>query len=100
MLVSQPETRRGAVNAQTLDKELLKLSLSPIAAWLDDPEVTDILVYSSQHVYVRRRGGGLEGVGAASLSDADLMTAAKTIGRQMARRLDSREPILDARLPD
>jgi pilus assembly protein CpaF len=28
------------------------------------------------------------------------MTAAKTIGRQMARRLDSREPILDARLPD
>ena len=28
------------------------------------------------------------------------MTAAKTIGRQMARRVDSREPILDARLPD
>jgi pilus assembly protein CpaF len=88
------------VNAQTLDKELLKLSLSPIAAWLDDPEVTDILVYGSRHVYVRRRGSGFEGVGAAWFSDADLMTAAKTIGRQMARRLDSREPILDARLPD
>jgi pilus assembly protein CpaF len=28
------------------------------------------------------------------------MTAAKTVGRQMARRLDPREPILDARLPD
>lgn len=28
------------------------------------------------------------------------MTAAKTIGRHMARRLDQREPILDARLPD
>ncbi len=88
------------MNAQALDKELLKLSLSPIAAWLDDPDVTDILVYGSRHVYVRRRGGGFEGVGAAWLSDADLMTAAKTIGRQMARRLDSREPILDARLPD
>lgn len=88
------------MNSQALDTELLKLSLSPIAAWLDDPEVTDILVYGSRHVYVRRRGSGFEGVGAAWLSDADLMTAAKTIGRQMARRLDAGEPILDARLPD
>jgi pilus assembly protein CpaF len=28
------------------------------------------------------------------------MTAAKTIGRHMARRLDANDPILDARLPD
>ncbi len=88
------------MDAQALDKELLKLSLSPIAAWLDDPEVSDILVYGSRHVYVRRRGSGFTGVSASWLSDADLMTAAKTVGRQMARRLDSREPILDARLPD
>ncbi len=88
------------MNAHALDNELLKLSLSPIASWVDDPEVTDILVYGSRNVYVRRRGGAFEGVGATWFSDADLMTAAKTIGRQMARRLDSREPILDARLPD
>ncbi len=88
------------MNAQTLDRELLKLSLSPISAWLDDPDVTDILVYGSHRVYVRRRCGGFESVNAAWHSDADLMTAAKTVGRQMARRLDSREPILDARLPD
>jgi pilus assembly protein CpaF len=88
------------LNANALDNELLKLSLSPIAPWVDDPDVTDILVYGSQHVYVRRRGGAFEAVDATWFSDADLMTAAKTIGRQMARRLDSREPILDARLPD
>ncbi|HYK89327.1 MAG TPA: ATPase, T2SS/T4P/T4SS family [Acidobacteriota bacterium] len=88
------------MNARALDKELLKLSLSPIAAWLDDPEVSDILVYGSRNVYVRRRGRGFESVSAAWFSDADLMTAAKTVGRQMARRLDAREPILDARLPD
>jgi pilus assembly protein CpaF len=79
---------------------LLKLSLSPIAPWVDDPDVTDILVYGSQNVYVRRSGGAFESVSARWFSDADLMTAAKTIGRQMARRLDSRDPILDARLPD
>jgi pilus assembly protein CpaF len=88
------------MNSHALDKELLKLSLSPIAPWVDDPEVTDILIYGSRHVYIRRRGGAFEGVDASWFSDADLMTAAKTIGRQMARRLDSREPILDARLPD
>jgi pilus assembly protein CpaF len=88
------------MNAQTLDNELLKLSLSPIAPWVDDPDVTDILVYGSRNVYVRRRGGAFESVNSFWHSDADLMTAAKTIGRQMARRLDSRQPILDARLPD
>lgn len=88
------------MNANALDKELLKVSLSPIAQWLHDPAVTDILVYGSQHVYVRRNGTALERVEASWLSDADLMTAAKTIGRHMGRRLDHREPILDARLPD
>jgi pilus assembly protein CpaF len=88
------------MNPKALDKELLKVSLSPIAAWLDDPAVTDILVYGSQHVYVRRNGTAFERVQAFWLSDADLMTAAKTIGRHLARRLDQREPILDARLPD
>jgi pilus assembly protein CpaF len=88
------------MNANTLDNELLKLSLSPIAPWVDDPEVTDILVLGSRDVFVRRRGGDFERVSACWLSDADLMTAARTIGRQMGRRLDWREPILDARLPD
>ncbi len=88
------------MDAQALDKELLKLSLSPISDLLEDPDVTDILVYGSRNVYVRRRGTGFISASASWLSDADLMTAAKTVGRQMARRLDAREPILDARLPD
>ncbi len=88
------------MDAQALDKKLLKLSLSPIADLLEDPDVTDILVYGSRNVYVRRRGTGFMSTSASWLSDADLMTAAKTVGRQMARRLDAREPILDARLPD
>jgi pilus assembly protein CpaF len=88
------------MNPHALDNELLKLSLSPIARWVDDPEVTDILVHGSRHVYVRYRGGAFEAVNASWLSDADLMTAAKTIGRQMARRLDWHQPILDARMPD
>jgi pilus assembly protein CpaF len=87
-------------SANALDNELLKASLSPIGPLLDDPLVTDIMVYGSRRVYVRRQGFGFERVETSWLSDEDLMTAAKTIGRQMARRLDHLEPILDARLPD
>ncbi|HVN81115.1 MAG TPA: ATPase, T2SS/T4P/T4SS family [Terriglobia bacterium] len=83
-----------------LDRELLKVSLSPIARLLDDPEVTDIMVYGSKRVYARRRGTDFDPVETSWLSDQDLMTAAKTIARHMARRLDSNDPILDARLPD
>ncbi len=88
------------MDANVLDHELLNASLNPIAPWVDDPEVTDILVYGSRNVYIRRRGGGFEGVGAKWRTDDDLMTAAKTIGRHMGRQLNSRAPILDARLPD
>jgi len=87
-------------SANALDKELLKASLSPIGTLLDDPEVTDIMVLGSCQVYARRQGFGFDRVEVSWLSDEDLMTAAKTIGRQMARRLDHQEPILDARLPD
>ena len=89
-----------APSANALDKELLKASLSPIGSLLDDPEVTDIMVLGSRQVYARRQGFGFDRVEVSWLSDEDLMTAAKTIGRQMARRLDPQEPILDARLPD
>ncbi len=90
----------NATTALQLDKELLKVSLSPIAGLLDDPQVSDIMVYGSRQVYARTRNGCFQRAEASWLSDEDLMTAAKTIGRQMARRLDHREPILDARLPD
>jgi len=79
---------------------LLKHLLNPIAKQLNDPETTDILIYGSKRVYARKRGGGFEKIDVSWHSDADLMSAAKAIGREMSRRLDEREPILDARLPD
>lgn len=35
------------MNSRALENKLLKLSLSAIAPWVDDPEVTDILVLLS-----------------------------------------------------
>ena len=80
---------------------VLEQWLNPIAPFLGDSNVTDILIYGSKRVYVRERGKGFEHKEKISWeTDADLMSMAKTIGRKMGRRLDAREPILDARLPD
>jgi pilus assembly protein CpaF len=78
----------------------LKHLLQPLAGYLNDPEITDILIYGSRRVYARKRGCGFTLTGVTWQSDEDLMTIAKSIGREMKRRLDEREPILDARLPD
>jgi hypothetical protein len=74
------------MNAKSLEKELLKVLLRPIACWLGDPALTDILVYG----YLRRNRAVFQCVEASWLSDADLMTAAKIVGRHMAPRLERR----------
>lgn len=85
---------------QSLNLNLLKITLGPIAEYLDDPEVTDILIYGPSKVFVKRQGRKPERAAAEWDTAEDLMTAAKAIGRHIKRRLDADNPILDARLPD
>ena len=81
--------------------DILKITLNPIAGLMDDPEVTDISIYSHEKVYSQRRGKKLERVENVKWrNETALMTAAKSIARRMGRNLDDQEPILDARLPD
>ncbi len=87
-------------DARLLTIELLKQSLTPIAALLDDPHVTDIQIFGHQRVYVKRQGRRPEMTGIEWLSGEDLLHVAKTIGRFIKRRLDNDNPILDSRLPD
>ena len=88
------------MTGQSLDLNLLKITLGPIAAYLDDPEVTDILIYGPHNVFVKRQGSKPERTSAGWTSAEDLMAAAKAVGRHIKRRLDADNPILDARLPD
>ena len=67
---------------------------------MDDPDVTDICIYGKDFVCVRRRGEGFRQIAASWQTDDDLLSAAKTISREMGRKLNANEPIMDARLPD
>jgi pilus assembly protein CpaF len=75
------------------------LGLGPLEPLLNDPTVSDILVNTSQHVYVERRGK-LEHTDVTFYNDAHLMKVIERIVSRVGRRIDESTPMVDARLPD
>ena len=75
------------------------LGLGPLEPLLNDPTVSDILVNTSQHVYVERRGK-LEHTDVTFYDDAHLMKVIERIVSRVGRRIDESSPMVDARLPD
>lgn len=77
----------------------LTLFLSPVAAYLADDTVSEILINGPERVYVERKGR-LEEVPARFVSEPALKAAAANIAKSVGRILDEMHPRLDARLPD
>lgn len=71
----------------------------PLEALLRDPTVSDILVNTSQHTYVERKGK-LELTDVTFYDDAHLMKVIEKIVSRVGRRIDESSPMVDARLPD
>ncbi|ACC74402.1 CpaF family protein [Paraburkholderia phymatum] len=83
--------------AQDVHDEMF--GLGPLEPLLADPTVSDILVNTSQHVYVERRGK-LERTDITFFDDAHLMKIIERIVSRVGRRIDESTPMVDARLPD
>lgn len=81
------------------DNSFLTLFLSPVAAYLADDTVSEILINGPERVYVERKGR-LEEVPARFVSEPALKAAAANIAKSVGRILDEMHPRLDARLPD
>jgi pilus assembly protein CpaF len=75
------------------------LHLGPLAALLDDPSVSDILVNGADTVYVERQGC-LELTPVRFKDDTDLLETIQRIVWNVGRRIDENSPLVDARLPD
>jgi pilus assembly protein CpaF len=73
--------------------------LGPLEPLLQDPTVTDILVNTSEVVYVER-GGVLEKTNVVFKDDHHLMHIIEKIVSRVGRRVDESAPMVDARLPD
>lgn len=73
--------------------------LAPVASFLEDETVTEIMVNGFDQVYIERRGR-LERTDARFASHDALLSAVHNIAQWVGRRIDEEQPILDARLPN
>ena len=78
--------------------ESLRAFLKPVVPFLDDPEVSEILINGPKEVWVERRGKlhRTEVV----FTEEGLLAAARNMAQYVGRPLTEERPRLDARLPD
>jgi pilus assembly protein CpaF len=86
---------------RTLKKDLkdIVFGFGPLQDLLRAPSITEIMVISSDQIYVER-GGVIERSGRRFISDKVTESIIERIVAQVGRRIDKSQPLVDARLPD
>jgi pilus assembly protein CpaF len=87
---------RGKV-AQEIADEIL--GLGPLEPYINDPEVSEIMVNGPGQIYVER-DGKLSLVEGAFAGEGSLRRTIEKIVARVGRRIDESSPMVDARLPD
>jgi pilus assembly protein CpaF len=75
------------------------LGLGPLEDFLEDAQVTEIMVNGPSQVYVERNGR-LEQSEKTFMDDASVLAIIERIVSPLGRRIDESQPYVDARLPD
>ena len=81
------------------DNSFLVLFLGPVREYLENDEVSEIMINGPHQVYVEF-GGKLQKTPATFPSEQALRAAASNIAKSVGRMLNEDNPRLDARLPD
>lgn len=74
--------------------------LKPLAHWLNDDRVSEIVINGASSVFVDLGTGGLTAVDARFRGAAELMALAQGIAQYMGVNISAQQPHLDGRLPD
>ena len=75
------------------------LGYGPIQRYLEDDDITEIMVNGTDPIFVER-AGRIHKTGARFASDAHLRQVIERIVAKVGRRVDESSPMVDARLPD
>ncbi len=75
------------------------MGYGPIQRFLDDPTVSEVMVNTTDGVYIER-GGRLELTDAKFFSEQHVLRVIDRIVAPVGRRIDEASPMVDARLPD
>ncbi|MFA4943984.1 MAG: CpaF family protein [Lentisphaeria bacterium] len=77
----------------------LVLFFEPVRVYLEDDDVSEILINGPERIYIERKGK-LELTPAKFVSEPALKAAATNVAKSVGRLLNDENPRLDARLPD
>jgi pilus assembly protein CpaF len=80
-------------------EQTIQQFFEPVAAFLADPTVSEIMINGPRQIYVER-GGKLELTGASFASDEALMAALRNLSQYVGKPLSEQRPILEGRFPD
>src|SRR5579863_796239 len=75
------------------------LGYGPIQTYLEDPEVSEIMVNGPEKIYIERHGK-IEQTTTTFIDEAHLRRIIDKIVGEVSRRIDEASPMVDARLPD
>ena len=81
------------------ENSFLVLFLTPVKEYLEDDDVSEILINGPENIYIEKHGT-LQKTPAHFLSEPALKAAATNIAKSVGRLLNDDNPRLDARLPD
>jgi pilus assembly protein CpaF len=100
-VVAQEQAPLTADERQTLIREVSNdiMGYGPIAEFLDDDSVTEIMVNALDAIWIEREGQ-LQQTYARFLSEDHLRRIIERIVARVGRRIDESSPMVDARLPD
>jgi pilus assembly protein CpaF len=79
--------------------EIILPFLRPIAAFIQDPDVSEIMVNAGGRVFLERQGH-VQRADGVTLAERSLQVAVRNIARTLGDDVSDEQPILDARLPD
>lgn len=91
-------TSTAKVEDMTPEK-YLKLFFEPVRAYLEDDDVSEILINGPGSVYIERKGRLIKSEAVFS-GELALQAAVRNVARHIGRPVDKDHPRLDARLPD
>ncbi|MFM9889874.1 MAG: CpaF family protein [Rickettsiales bacterium] len=89
------------VGAEELGRKLVDslAAMAPLQILLDDDSINDILINGPDQIFIER-DGKLSRTSLHFSSDSDVFAIAQLIAQQVGRNVDTRRPLLDARLRD
>ena len=100
VLRSRSEKLSAAEEDRLIDELMAEsFGLGPLEPYMQDPDVTDILVNGPHEVYVERFGR-LQETNTVFADDEHLLQIIHRIVSRVGRRIDELSPMVDARLPD